>query len=239
MIARIFHRRILDADNERLFPIMGRLTVERDLQIREADVQDVEKVLREKERDLRIREAGVQDGEKVLRVKERDLQIRGAEVEDVEKVLRIKERVLQIREAEVQKMLQAVNEGREARGIQEDNLRQRSAAMKEWEENLRLREAALMQQMTIAREPNDAARESDVFSLSSNSTIRNSPHVRSNVDLPPGGSARLKQDSRDDDNESASLASTTRGGSKHTNTGFSSRKSHARLKEDSGYYGNE
>jgi len=137
-------------------------------------------------------------------------------------------------------MLQAVNEGREARGLQEDNGRQRSAAMKEWEEKLRLREAALMQQMTIARQPNDAPRESDVFSLSSNSTIRNSPHVRSNVDLPPGGSAWLKQDSRDDGNESASLASTTRGGpSKHTNTGFSSRKSHARLKEDSGYYGNE
>ena len=219
VIARISHRRIFDEANERLFSIKGQLTSERDLQIREADVQDVEKVLRVKERDLQIREADVQYGEKVLRMKERDLQIR---------------------EAEVQKMLQAVDERREARGLQEDNLRQRSAAMKEWEENLRLREAALMQQMTIPREPNDAARVSDVSSLSSNSTIRNSPHVRSNVDLPPGGSARLKQDPRDDGNELASLASTTRGGpSEHTDTGFSSRKSRARLKEDSGYYGNE
>jgi len=242
MIARIFHRLILDEDNERLFPIEGQLTSERDLQIREADVQDVEKVLQEKERDLQIREADVQDIEKVARVKERDLQTREADVQDVEKVLRVKERDLQIREADVQKMLQVANERREARGLQEDNLRQRLAAMKEWEEKLRLREAALTQQQTtVARQPNDAARESDVFSLSSCSTIRNSPRVRSNVDLSPQNSARLKQDSRDDGNESASLASTTRGGpSKHTDIGFSSRsKSHARWKEDSGYYGNE
>jgi len=258
MIARIFHRRILDEDNERLFPIEGQLTSERDLQIREADVQDieklqrvkerglqireadvqdVEKVLQEKERDLQIREADVQDGEKVLRVKERDLQIRGAEVEDVEKVLRMKERDLQIREAEVQKMLHAANERREARGLQENNLLQRSAAMKEWEENLRLREAALTQQTT---QPNGAPRDSDLFSLSSISTIRNSPHIRSNVDPSPWSEAKLEQDSRYHGNELVSPASTTRGGpSMHTNIALSSSKSHAGLKEASEYYSNE
>jgi len=218
---------------------------ERHLQIREAELHDVGKVLREKERDVQVREehvqvreADVQDGEKVLRVKERDLQIRGAEVEEVEKVLRMTERDLQIREAEVQKMLQAANERREVRGLQEDNLRQRLAAMKE--ENLRLREAALTQQTTVARQPNDAARGSDVFSLSSCSSIRNSPRVRSNVDLFPQNSARLKQDSRYHGNELVSPASTARDGpSMHTNIGLSSSKSHARLKEASEYYSNE
>ena len=197
-----------------------------------AEIQDIEKQLRDKEGHLQIREAEVQDAEKVLRVKERDLETREADVQDVEKVLRVKERDLQICEAEVQKMLQAVNETREAMDRQEDNLRQRSAAMKEWEENLRLREA------TIARQPSGAARESDLFSLSSFSTIQNSPRIRSNVDLSPESNAGLKQDSRYHDNEFVSLASTTRSGpSKHTS--IPSSKSHARLKEDSEYYGNE
>ena len=168
----------------------------------------------------------------MLREKERDPQICG---EGGEKLLGVKERDLQTREAEVQKMLQAVNERREVMDLQEDNLRQRSAAMKEWEENLRLREAALTQQMVIVGQPNGAAQESDLLSLSSISTIRNCPSVRSNVDLfPESSAAGLKRDSWDHGNELASLASTTRGGpSKHTNIGFSSNKSHAGSKEDS------
>jgi len=243
------HLQIREADVQDVEEVLQ--VKERHLQIREADVQDVEKVQQEKESHLRIREAEVQDFEKVLGAKERDLQIReakvqdvekvvrvkqvrGAEVQDVEKVLRMKERDLQLRAAEVQKMLQAVNERSEATGLQEDNLRQRLAAMKEWEEDLRLREAALTQ---IARQPNDAARDSDLFSLSSISTIRNSPRVRSNVDLSPQSSARLTQDSRYHGNE---LAPTARGGpSKYTNIGLSSSKSHARLKDDSEYYSNE
>src|SRR5712691_768225 len=97
-----------------------------------------------------------------------------AEAQDVEKVLWLKEIDLQIRESEVQKMLQAVNGRREAMDFQEDNLQQRLAAMKErpGEENpsprLSLREAALTQQMTITWQRNcAAARESDLFSLSS------------------------------------------------------------------------
>ena len=187
--------------------------------------------------------AEIQDIEKQLREKERHLQIREAEVQDVERVLRVKERDLQIREAEVQKMLQAVNERREAVDLQEDNLRQRLAAMKKLEENPspRLREAALTQQMTIAWHRNGAALESD-FSLSSISTIRNSPRVHTNVDLFPERNAKLNQDSEYHGNELASLASTTSlrsGPSKRTNIGLSSSKSHARLKEDSEYYGNE
>ena len=50
--------------------IEKQLREERDLQIRGAEVQDVEKVLREKEGDLQVREADVHDVEKVLRVKE-------------------------------------------------------------------------------------------------------------------------------------------------------------------------
>ena len=199
-------------------------------------VQDVEKVLREKERDVQVQEADVQDVEKLLRVKERGLQVREAGVQGGEKVLRVKERDFQIREAEVQKMLQAVNERRGAMDLQEDNLRQRSAAMKEWEENLRLREAALTQQTTIAslRQPNGAERDSDLFSLSSRSTIQNSPRVRSNVDPSFRSNAKLKEYLRYHGNELA------RGGpSMHTNIGLSSSKSHARLKEDSEYYGNE
>ena len=210
---------------------------ERHLQIREAEVQYVEKVLREKERDLQIREAEVQDGEKVLRMKERDLQIRG---QDAEKSLGVKERDLQTREAEVQKMFQAVNERREAMDLQEDNLRQRSAAMKELEDNLRLREAALAQQLVIVGQPTGAAQESDLLSLSSFSSIQNSPRMRSNVGLPPKSNAKLKHDSRYHGNELVSLASTTKGGpSKHTDIGFSSSKSHAGSKEDSEYYSNE
>ena len=208
---------------------------ERHLQIREAEVQYVEKVLREKERDLQIREAEVQDGEKVLREKERDLQIRG---QDAEKLLGVKERDLQTREAEVQKMFQAVNERREAMDLQEDNLRQRSAAMKELEDNLRLREAALAQQLVIVGQPTGAAQESDLLSLSSMSSIQNSPRMRSNVGLSPKSNAKLKQDSRYHGNELVSLASTS-GPSKHTDIGFSSSKSHAGSKEDSEYYGNE
>jgi len=90
--------------------------------------------------------------------------------------------------------------------------------------------------MVIVGQPNGAAQESDLLSLSSISTIRNSPCVRSNVDLFPESSAGLKRDSWDRGNELASLASTTRGG---TNIGFSSSKSHEGLKEDSEYYGNE
>jgi hypothetical protein len=206
-------------------------------------VQDVEKVIQVKESDLQIREADVQDVQKVLRVKERDLQIRGAEVQDGEKVLRAKERDLRIREAEVQKMLQAVNERRGAMDLQEDDdLRRRSTSVKEREENLRLREAALTQQMTIAWQPNGAARESDLFSLSSISTIRNTPHIRSNFDPSPGpgSNAMLKRDSWYHGNESVSSASTARDGpSENTNIGLSSSKSHARLKKDSEYYGNE
>ena len=206
------------------------------------EIQDDEKQLREKERHLQIREAELHDVGKVLREKERDVQVREADVQDGEKVLRVKERDLQIREAEVQKMLQAANERREARGLQEDNLLQRSAAMKEWEENLRLREAALTQPTTIAslRQPNGAVRDSDLFSLSSISTIRNSPHIRSNVDLSPWSEARLKQDSRYHGSELVSPALPARGGpSIHANIGLSSSKSHARLKEDSEYYNNE
>ena len=169
----------------------------------------------------------IQDVVKQLREKERHLQIREAEVQDVEKVLRVKERDLRIREAEVQKMLQAENERREAMGFQEDNVRQRLAAMK-WEENPRPREAPLTQQMAITRQPNSTARESDLLSLSSILTIRNSPHVR-NVDLSPESSAGLKRDSWDHGSELASLASTT----------SSSSKSCAGLKEDSEYYSNE
>ena len=163
-------------------------------------------------------------------------------------------------------MLQAVNERREAIGLQKDGLRQRPTAMQkreenlereetpEWEENPRLRGPALTQQMTIAREPNGAARgsdlfwqpngvarESDLFSLSSISTIRNSPRVRGNVDpsLKSSHGAKLKQDPWYG-NELVSLASTARSGrSKHTDIGLSSSKSHARLKDDSEYYGNE
>ena len=181
----------------------------------------------------------IQDIEKQLREKERHLQIREAEVQDVEEALRVKERHLQIREADVQKMLHAVNERRQAMDVQEDNLRQRLAAMK-WEENPRPREATLTQQMTITREPNGATPESDLLSLSSFSTIRNSPRIRRNVDISPESSARLKQDSGYRDSDVVSLASTTRGGpSKYTNIDFFSGKSHARLKEDSEYYSNE
>jgi hypothetical protein len=186
---------------------------------------------------------GIDDVEGQLRERERHLQIREAEVQDVEKVLRVRERNLQICEAEVQKMLQAVNEKREAMDLQEDDLRQRSAAMKEWEENLRRRGAALTQQRTIARQPNGAARESDsdLLSLSSISTIRNSPCIRGNVVLSPQSDAKLKRDSWYHGNELVSLASTTRSGpsSNHANIGLSSSKSHARLKDDSEYYGNE
>jgi len=183
--------------------------------------------------------AEIQDVEKQLREKERHLQIREAEVQDLEGVLRVKERDLQIREAEVQTMLQAANERREAMDLQADNVRQRLAAMK-WEENPRPREVPLTQQMAITRQPNSAARGSDLLSISSISTIRNSPRMRSNVDLSPESSAGLKRESWDHGNELTSLAPTTRGGpSKHTNIGLSSSKSHARLKEDSEYYGNE
>ena len=204
--------------------------------------------------------------EKQLREKERHLRIREAEVQDVEKVLRLKERDLQIRETEVQKMLQAVYERKEAMGLQENSLRQRPTAMQEWEENPEweegpewgenpcLRGPSLTQQMTIAREPNGTARESnlcrqsygtaqesDLFSLSSISTIRNSPRVRGNVDLSFKSSAELKQDSWYG-NELVSLASTAcqwSGSSKHSNIDSSSSKSHSRLKDDSEYYGNE
>ena len=153
----------------------------------------------------------------------------------------MKERDLQIREAEVQKMLDAVNEGREAMDLQEDDLRQRWAAMREWEENLCLVDAALTQPMAIMRQPNSAARESDLLSLSSFSTTRNS--IRGNVDhFPKSSSARLKQDSRYHDSDLDSLASTTTGrsgSSKLSNIDFFPNKSHTRLKEDSEYYGNE
>jgi len=158
------------------------------------------------------------------------------EIQGIEKQLWEKERRLQIREAEVRKMTQAVIERREVMDLQEDNLRQRSAAIKEWEDDLRLREAAMTQQMVIVGQPNGAAQESDLLSLSSISTIRNRFRVRGNVDLPPKSSAGLKRDSWDHGDELASLASTTRGSpSKHTNKGFSSSKSHAGLKEDSEY----
>jgi len=91
-------------------------------------------------------------------------------------------------------MLHAVNERREAMDLQEHNLRQRLAAMK-WEENLHPREAAMTHQMTITRQPtvNSAARESDLLSRSSISTIRNSPRIRRNVDRSPKSNAKLKQ----------------------------------------------
>ncbi len=98
--------------------------------------------------------------------------------------------------------------------------------MKKLEENPspRLREAAL---------------ESDVFSLSSISTIRNSPRIRTNVDLPPERNSNLNRDSGYHGNELVLPASTTRSGpSEHTSVYLSSSKSHARLKEDE-YYGNE
>jgi len=140
---------------------------------------------------------------------------------------------------QIQKMLQAVNERREAMDLQEGNPRQRLAAV-EWEENPRPREAARTQQMATTRQPNSAAREADILSLSSFSTIRNSPRIRGNVDISPESSARSKQDSRYHDSDVVSLASTSRSSSsKHTNIDFSSSKSHARLKEDSEYYGNE
>ena len=189
----------------------------------------------------------IQDIEKQLREKERQLQIREAAIPDVEKVIRVKERDLQIREAEVQKMLRAVNDRREAMVLQEDNFRQRLAALKEWEENLCLKGAVITHRMTIATfarqlEPNhdSAARGSDLLSLSSFSTIRNS--IRGNVDHPPkSSSARLKQDSKYHDDDVDSLPSTTRSGSpKHTDMDLSSTKSHhARLKEYSEYYSNE
>ena len=166
---------------------------ERHLQIREAELQGGQAELREKDRDLQIREAELQGGQAVLRVKERHLQIREADVQDVEKVLRVKERDLQIREADVQKMLQAVTERRESMNLQEDNLRERLAAMKEREENVRLKEESQAQQMTIARQPNGARRESDLMSLSSFSTVRNSPRIHTNIDLK--SHARLKEDS--------------------------------------------
>ena len=121
----------------------------------------------------------IREIEKQLREKERHLRIRVAEVQDFEEVLRVKERDLQIREAEIQKMLQVVNERKEAVDLQEDNLRQRLAAMKEWEENPSLlclsREATLTQQKSIAWQSNGTALESELSSLSSISTIRNSP----------------------------------------------------------------
>ena len=162
-------------------------------------------------------------------------------------MLQVKERELQIREAEIQKMLQAVNERRAAMDLQEDNIRQRLAAMKEWEENpsMCLKEAALTQQVSIAWQPNrdGAAQESDLFSLFSLSTVRNSPRIRSNVDVDvsPGSNAKLNQDLGYRGNELASLASTTRAGPSeyYTNIDSSSSKSHAWMKEDSEYYSNE
>ena len=210
------------------------------------EIQEIEKQLREKERHLQIREAGVQDVEKVLRVKDRDLQIREAEVQDVEKVLRMKERDLQIREEEVQKILQAVNERREAMDLRQDNPRQRLAAMTESEDpslrqpSHREGPGARAQQMTIAWQPNGTARESGLSSLSSNSTIRNTPYIHRNVDLSPESNAKVKRDSGYHGNELSSLASTTRSGpSRHTDIYLSSSKSLARLKEDSEYCGNE
>ena len=106
-------------------------------------------------------------------------------------------------------------------GLQEGNPRQRLVTM-EWEENPRPREAALTQQMamTITRQPNrpnGAAREADLLSLSSFSTIRNSPRIRGNVDLSPESGARMKQYLGYHDSDVISLASTTRSGSsRHT-----------------------
>ena len=197
--------------------------------------------LREYRTNRALATTEIQDIEKQLQVKETHLPIREAEVQDVVKMLQVKERDLQIREAEIQKMLQAVTKERASTSLQEDNI-QRLAAMKESEENLRLTEAALTQQVSIAWQPDGAARESDLFSLSSLSTVRNSPRIRTNVDLSPGRNAKLDQDLgyRGNESASSSLASTPRAGpSNYTNIGFSSSKSHARLKEDSEYYSNE
>ena len=122
-------------------------------------------------------------------------------------------------------------------GLKEGNPRQRLVTM-EWEENLRPREAALThvtQQMTITRQRNDAAREADLLSLSSFSTIRNSPCIRGNVNLSPESGAKLKQDSGYHDSDGLDNQKWFFQAYQY-NIDLCSGMSHARLKEDSEYY---